>query len=55
MADAEALEAAGCFAVIGEMVHPEVSRSIAQKLNIPLSESAVGPIVMVKYWLPMTF
>ena len=48
------LEAAGCFAVIGEMVHPEVSHSIAQKLNI-LYRNRQGPIVMVKYWLPMTF
>ncbi|MAV39377.1 MAG: 3-methyl-2-oxobutanoate hydroxymethyltransferase [Puniceicoccaceae bacterium] len=35
MADAKALEAAGCFAMIGEMVNPEVSRSIAEQLEIP--------------------
>ena len=43
IADAEALEAAGCFAVIGEMVHPEVSHSIAQKLNIPFIGIGSGP------------
>lgn len=43
MADAEALEAAGCFAMIGEMVHPEVSRTIAQQLNIPFIGIGSGP------------
>lgn len=43
IADAEALEAAGCFAMIGEMVHPKVSRTIAQQLRIPYIGIGSGP------------
>ena len=36
LADAQALEDAGAFAIIGEMIVPEVATDIAQRISIPL-------------------
>ena len=41
--DAQALQEAGCFALIGEMIDPEVTTKITESLEIPLIGIGCGP------------
>lgn len=41
--DARALEAAGCFAIIGEMIEAEVSGKLTETINIPFIGIGSGP------------
>jgi len=41
--DAQALQEAGCFAIIGEMIDPEVTSRITESLDIPLIGIGCGP------------
>jgi len=41
--DAHALESAGAFAIVGEMIHPEAAAAIAKATQIPLIGIGSGP------------
>lgn len=43
-ADAEALQAAGCFALVCEMIDASLARTIAESLKIPLIGIGSGPL-----------
>ncbi|MBC2601683.1 3-methyl-2-oxobutanoate hydroxymethyltransferase [Puniceicoccus vermicola] len=43
LADAESVEASGCFACIGEMIDPILSGEIRDRLSIPLIGIGCGP------------
>jgi len=43
IADAQALEAAGCFAIIGEMIESEVSKKLTETIEIPFIGIGSGP------------
>ncbi len=43
VADAQALEAAGCFALLLEMVKPEATRIVTQAVDIPVIGIGAGP------------
>lgn len=45
VADAQALEAAGCFALLLEMVAPEASRAVSAAVEIPVIGIGAGPHV----------
>ncbi len=41
--DAHALESAGVFALVGEMIHPEAAQAISKATNVPLIGIGSGP------------
>ena len=41
--DASALEKAGCFAIIGEMIEPDLSKRITSSIGVPLIGIGSGP------------